>query len=150
MFDENKEGGLENYFSFLTNPCSENNERENKTEKKESKKSILNEEFNISKTELLNKKTNREEKKSKKKIIENEHKDKETREHSYGEDNFVDIDNMRFDDERPDFYKDFDLPSVNKDQLSYKESQNYREENFSSEIKMMSLTEVTKDKTKKK
>ena len=154
MYCDNNENIMQGYFSFLqdgTNLDFENYERNNKTEKAEDeKKNDFIQNDNIPKTEYLKKKTNREEKKQKKKTTEKEQKEKETAEDSQG--NNYDSLNMDEGEEKINFDNDyFNISNieVNQSQNSYKRSDNIREEFPNINYKAMSLTEVTKDKTKK-
>ena len=154
MYCDNNENIMQGYFSFLQdgpNLDFENYERNNKTEKAEDeKKNDFIQNDNIPKTEYLKKKTNREEKKQKKKTTEKEQKEKETAEDSQG--NNYDSLNMDEGEEKINFDNDyFNISSieVNQSQNSYKRSDNIREEFPNINYKAMSLTEVTKDKTKK-
>ena len=151
MYCNNNEDQMQSYLSFLQDGPYfelENYERNNKTEKAEDERNGFNQNDNIPKTEYLKKKTNREEKKQKKKTTEKEQKEKETAEDSQG--NNYDSLNMDEGEEKINFDNDyFNISNieVNQSQNSYKRSDNIREE-FPS-YKPMSLTEVTKDKTKK-
>ena len=154
MYCDNNENIMQGYFSFLQdgpNLDFENYERNNKTEKAEDeKKNDFIQNDNIPKTEYLKKKTNREEKKQKKKTTEKEQKEKETAEDSQG--NNYDSLNMDEGEEKINFDNDyFNISNieVNQSQNSYKRSDNIREEFPNINYKAMSLTEVTKDKTKK-
>ena len=154
MYCNNNEDQMQGYFSFLQdgpNLDFENYERNNKTEKAEDeKKNDFIQNDNIPKTEYLKKKTNREEKKQKKKTTEKEQKEKETAEDSQG--NNYDSLNMDEGEEKINFDNDyFNISNieVNQSQNSYKRSDNIREEFPNNHYKVMSLTEVTKDKSKK-
>ena len=154
MLDNNNEDKMECYFSFLQEEPNyfqlEDVERNNKTEKKEDDKNDLNKDYNIPKSEYLNKKTNREEKKPKKKSTEKEHKDKETGENS--QENNFDMLNMNEEDDKVNIdqdYYDISNIEVNQSANSYKRSDFLREEFPAVEYKAMSLTEITKDRTKK-
>ena len=56
-----------------------------------------------------------------------------------------------FEGDKNNFYDDFDFASVevNKSQQSYKYSENQRDEDFPEVNKKISMTEITKDNTKK-
>ena len=153
MYCNNNEDQMQSYLSFLQDGPYfelENYERNNKTEKAEDERNGFNQNDNIPKTEYLKKKTNREEKKQKKKTTEKEQKEKETAEDSQG--NNYDSLNMEEDEDKINFDNDyFNISNieVNQSQNSYKRSDNIREEFPNNHYKVMSLTEVTKDKSKK-
>ena len=163
------EEGLEKYFDFLeddTFNIDNNKEKESKTETKEPSIYNQNQLFNFSqsernifniqnenkienKTELLKKKTSREAKFPKKKQSEKVNKEIKD-ENKNEEDDEEMIYSNNDNDERPEFYRDFDANvQVNDFHLSHQYSENQREEDFHIEEQKMSITEVTKDKTKK-
>ena len=157
--------GLEKYFDFLeddTFNIDNNKEKESKTETKEPNIGNQNQLFNFSqsernifniqnenKTELLKKKISREAKCPKKKPPEKVNKEKKGENKKELDDEEMDYSNND-NDERPEFYRDFDANvQVNDFHLSHQYSENLREEDFHIEDHKMSITEVTKDKTKK-
>ena len=135
--------GLNKYFDYLEDQFNLNNnyKNESKTENKEPNKNNQN---------LLNKFSQSEKnpKKNPSGNISKEKKDKNPKEEDYDELNYFN-DNG---DDRAEFYLDFDISKVevNDSHLSYQYSENQREEDFHTEYKKMSFTEVAKDNIKKK
>ena len=161
MFDEDDKG-MQNFFNFLDEDMKDINEKDNKTENKDAKnnrnslsQSEKNPFFfnNQNKTELLNKKTLRD-KKQKKNVTEKSQK--EIKEESQKEEEKYDYDDVytlnTLTGDKTDFYNDFDLSTVevNISQQSYQCSENQRDEELPEVNKNMSMSEVTKDNTKKK
>ena len=134
-------------------------EKDNKTENKDGKnnyqisQSEKNQLYykNQNKTELLNKKTSREKKQKKN---SSEKTQKEIKEENLKEEEKFDDDYLvnHFEvGDKTDFYDDFDFASVevNKSLQSYKYSENQRDEDFPEVNQKVSITEVTKDNTKR-
>ena len=157
MLDE-EDKGLQKYLNYLDEDMMDMEEKDNKTENKDAKnnnslsQSEKNQLYfkNQNRTELLNRKTFREQKQKK---INSEKSQKEIKEEILKEEEKFDDDYLMnsFEGDKNNFYDDFDFASVevNKSQQSYKYSENQRDEDFPEVNKKISMTEITKDNTKK-